>query len=386
MTRRLPAALALLAAPVVMAAPQAPAPSPLPGKLTVGDPAPALKASRWVKGTPVAGFEKGRIYVVEFWATWCGPCRQSIPHLTEMAKQFEGKATFIGMSVWERGEAPEKVEANVDAFVKEMGDKMAYHVARDTGDAFMAQAWMQAASQKGIPAAFIVNGDGQIAWIGHPMDGLDKVLANVVAEKHDLAAAKADAEKAAAAEARRSQAIAEFGKPLQAAQVAKDYPKLLSLAKEAAAKYPDQAELFDRPRFTASLHVDEAQAAAMIEAEKAKAEPDMGIFGYLIASEPGLSKDWYAKAVTILEATLKEPEASPALRPYLAKALHLAGRSKEAAAIQEAFVSEARGKAPEARLKQFEADLKTYQDAAKAEAETAPAAKKPVKKKPATKG
>lgn len=385
MTHRLPVILALLAAPAFLAAEQ-PAPS---SRLTVGSPAPALKASRWVKGEPVAGFEKGKTYVVEFWATWCGPCRQTIPHLTEMAKQFEGKATFIGMSVWERGETPGKLEANVDAFVKEMGDKMAYHVARDTSDTHMAQAWMQAAAQNGIPTAFIVNGEGQIAWIGHPMNGLDKVLANVVAGKHDLAAAKAEAEKAAAAEARRSQAMAEFGKPIVAAQGAKDYPKLLSLAQEAAAKFPDQAELFERPRFIALLHVDEAKAAAMIEAEKAKAEPELGIFGFLIAGEQGLGKEWYAKAVAILEAELKSPEASPSLRPYLAKALHLSGRSKEAAAIQEAYVQAVRGKASEARLKQFEADLKTYQDAAaetKPETKAAPAAKKPAKKAAAPKG
>jgi len=382
MTRLLPSALALLAVPVLMAAEEAPKPE----AITVGSPAPALKASRWVKGTPVAGFEKGKVYVVEFWATWCGPCRQTIPHLTEMAKTFAGKATFIGMSVWERGESPEKLEATVDAFVKEMGDKMAYNVARDTADGHMAKAWMQAASQNGIPAAFIVNGDGQIAWVGHPMNGLDKVLANVIAGKHDLAAAKAEALKAAAAEARRSQAMAEFGKPLAAAQNAKDYPKLLSLTQEATAKFPDLAELFDRPRFTALLHVDEAKAAAMLDAEKAKAEPDLGLFGYLIASEAGLTKSWYAKAVTILETELKNPETSPALRPYLAKALHLSGRSQEAVVVQQKYVDEARGKAPEARLKQFEADLKTYQEAAKGEAATQPAAKQPAKKAPATKG
>jgi len=262
----------------------------------------------------------------------------------------------------------------------------------------MAQAWMQAAAQNGIPTAFIVNGEGQIAWIGHPMNGLDKVLANVVAGKHDLAAAKAEAEKAAAADARRSQAMAEFGKPIVAAQGAKDYPKLLSLAQEAVAKYPDQAELFERPRFIALLHVDEAKAAAMIEAEKAKAEPELGIFGFLIAGEQGLGKEWYAKAVAILEAELKSPEASPSLRPYLAKALHLSGRSKEAVVLQEAYVQAVRGKAPEARLKQFEADLKIYQQAAAAEtgaeakAEKTPekkaasAAKKPAKKAAAPKG
>jgi thiol-disulfide isomerase/thioredoxin len=323
-----------------------------------------------VKGTPVATFVKGKVYVVEFWATWCGPCRQSIPHLSEMAKTFAGKATFVGMSVWERGDSPAKLETNVDAFVKDMGDKMAYNVARDTADAFMANAWMKAAAQNGIPAAFIVNTEGQIAWIGHPMYGLDKALASVVAGTYDMAAAKVEAEKAAAEEALRAKAIGEFGKPLLAAQNAKDYAKLLTLAQEATAKYPSQSEQFERPRFTAMLHLDEAKAEGMLEAEKTKAEPDLVTYAYVIVNEAGLPKTWYVKAVNILETELKSPDASPALWAYLAKGLHLSGRSQEAAVIQERYLKEARGKASEARLKQLEADLKAYQDAAKVSAES----------------
>ena len=102
--------------------------------LSIGDPAPDLKVSRWVKGAAVAGFESNKTYVVEFWATWCGPCRASIPHLTELAHQFPA-VTFAGVDVWEQGDG---ADATVDKFVTGMGDKMDYHVARDTADTFMA--------------------------------------------------------------------------------------------------------------------------------------------------------------------------------------------------------------------------------------------------------
>ena len=156
--------------------------------LGVGDSAPKIEVKEFVKGDAVKEFEKGKTYVVEFWATWCGPCRVSIPHLTELQKKHKD-IKFIGVSVWEN--EPDKVKP----FVKEMGDKMDYAVAMDDvpkdakgADGKMAKNWMTAAEQNGIPSAFVVGGEGKIMWIGHPME-LDKVLDKVSAGTFDLAAA-----------------------------------------------------------------------------------------------------------------------------------------------------------------------------------------------------
>jgi len=127
--------------------------------LKVGDAAPAIQVKQWVKGEAVKAFAKDQLYVVEFWATWCPPCRESIPHLTELQKKHKD-VQFIGVSVFEH----ESDQAKVAPFVEKMGEKMVYHVAMDdvpegkkNNEGAMAKSWMLASGSGGIPTAFIVD-------------------------------------------------------------------------------------------------------------------------------------------------------------------------------------------------------------------------------------
>ncbi len=175
--------------------------------LIVGDKAPKIEVRQFVKGEPVKEFDKGKLYVVEFWATWCPPCRESIPHLTEMQKKH-ADVTFIGVSI----EADDKDVETVKTFVDKMADKMDYRVAIDS-QGKMNSSWMEASRQKGIPTAYIVNGDGLVAWIGHPME-MEKSLDAILAGKFDIAAERDKVKKALEKEKAEEKAEAERLKAL----------------------------------------------------------------------------------------------------------------------------------------------------------------------------
>ena len=146
--------------------------------LTVGDQAPAIEVGHWLKGEPVEAFDAGHVYVVEFWATWCGPCRASVPHITELQEKYKDyQVHFVGIS---DEQLPIVVEfmSKADSEEKLWFHKMGYTVATDP-DRSAYMDYMLAAGMTGIPTAFIVGKDGIVEWIGHPMridDALDAVV------------------------------------------------------------------------------------------------------------------------------------------------------------------------------------------------------------------
>ncbi|MFY7876523.1 MAG: redoxin family protein, partial [Pirellula sp.] len=161
--------------------------------LEIGSSAPALDIQHWVqngdgKYSKVTSFQKDKVYVVEFWATWCGPCVQSMPHLAALQMKYADKGLQI-VSI--SNEPLEEVEAFLDKSIQDLDGKevsvedvtRSYCLTTDP-DGSCDKDYMLAAKRDGIPCAFLVGKDSKIEWIGHPME-MEPVIDAILEGKWD---------------------------------------------------------------------------------------------------------------------------------------------------------------------------------------------------------
>jgi thiol-disulfide isomerase/thioredoxin len=161
----------------------------------IGDPAPAIEPMTWLQGNPVAKYEPGRVYVVEFWATWCPPCIKTIPHLSGLQQKYSSTLTIVGVNA----EGLLGFEAKADAvhdFMTIHGKDMAYTVAmEDPIKKTISGTWVTGTGSMGAPTAGIIDQHGKLVWIGYPDVAkgytFDQALEDTLAGKVDLARSRA---------------------------------------------------------------------------------------------------------------------------------------------------------------------------------------------------
>jgi thiol-disulfide isomerase/thioredoxin len=322
------ALLAALAAGTMMA----PAAEPT---LKAGDPAPKLQTGKWVQGEPVKDFEKGKAYIVEFWATWCGPCRQSIPHLNEKYLKYKDKGlVVIGQDCWETD------DSLVAPFVKKMGDQMAYRVALDDKDGGtkgkMADTWMAAAGQDGIPTAFLIDTNGIIAWIGHPMTLKDEVIDAVLAGKFDIKKAADET----AAEQKNAEQIQKLGREMEADVETKDWDGASAKLDEIAKLLPaDERDNLSAARFGIAIGKKDYPAAYKLAQQLSDAHKDDAQLQNAMAWEIVANPTIEQRDLTVAETLATRADAAangkePAVLDTLARVQFMKGKKDEAIATQ----------------------------------------------------
>lgn len=265
-------------------------------KLNVGDLAPAISYSKWLKGKQFKTFDPNQIYVMEFWATWCSPCKAAMPHLTVLQKQYEDRITFVGVNVWEKiakDQSYETVVPAVEKFVKGNDSNMGYTVFIDDKDQNMGNKWLRAAGQNGIPASFLVK-NSHIIWVGHP-NQLDSIIPKVLDGSYDMKVFKEKSDRSAQKAREENEAMMAIFNPIKDALAAKDHKKAFELMDKLAAERPDFKPSMSVLKFKTLLtDVDEKQAIAFATEFQREYKTAPSLFLGEVYKTDNLSKDTYA--------------------------------------------------------------------------------------------
>ncbi len=120
-------------------------------KSILNEQAPKLVVEKWMSKEPATD---GKFILIDFWATWCPPCRQFIPILNKFQKKFRDKLVVIGLS----DEPAEKIESFT-------GPKSDFFEAIDTKARLKDKLEV-----KGIPHAILISPKGTVIWEGFPFE------------------------------------------------------------------------------------------------------------------------------------------------------------------------------------------------------------------------
>jgi len=113
------------------------------------DPAPALKVND-LEGKPISlEDDKGKIVLLNFWATWCGPCRAEIPDLIELQKKYADRLAIIALAT------DEDEPAEVKKFAAKAG--INYRIGMATDSLRVAYGGIPA-----LPTSFLIDAEGRV--------------------------------------------------------------------------------------------------------------------------------------------------------------------------------------------------------------------------------
>jgi len=121
-------------------------------ELHVGDMAPDFSVQLLSGGTFTLSEYRGKVVVLDFWATWCSPCVEKMPTIQALSEQHESSVVFVGMNVGESFD-------HVQDFISKTG--FSYHIGLDENEEIHRYLYPTIA----IPYLVIINGEGLITDI-----------------------------------------------------------------------------------------------------------------------------------------------------------------------------------------------------------------------------
>lgn len=125
--------------------------------------APKLEVEKWLSDKPEM---EGKFILLEFWATWCGPCRKAIPKLNAWSKTFKDDLVVIGISHEDEQTVRDMINPKIE-----------YYSAIDTRALTKTEL-----NVKGIPHALLITPKGTVIWEGFPLLGGYELTEDKIAE------------------------------------------------------------------------------------------------------------------------------------------------------------------------------------------------------------
>lgn len=266
-------------------------------RLRIGDSAPALVYSSWIKGEPTS-LSGNKIYILEFWATWCGPCIASMPHLSELAEKYNQHVEVIAVDASERtGSQPySSCIPMVKTFVEKNTAKMKFNVIIDDDARGMNENWLEAAHVMGIPATIIVKSN-IVQWIGHPQQ-LEPVLSELVEGTFDLAKRKSDYEAAEAVASASSVVFKKNMAEIDSLVAGKQYEAAKVMSQKFAVTDVEHAASYGLKRL--QLMIAYFPEKDLLQYLKSVDKGWATSFAMYLSGQNGLPKSYYQAAADIM--------------------------------------------------------------------------------------